>query len=127
MPNWRDTPAATAHRSLILIRFLQANLEVDMPVSAISRYRGGTVESVIPLARRMKAVLHKHGVAYRVSRFQTGQDVGQWMVVVQYASWMAYATAQERFAEDPEHRKVVTEISEVVTLISRELVVDLDL
>ncbi|HUK07110.1 MAG TPA: hypothetical protein VLX09_04505 [Stellaceae bacterium] len=98
-----------------------------MPVSAISRYRGGTVETVIPLAKRMKAVLQKHGVAYRVSRFQTGQDVGQWMVVVQYASWNAYAKAQDSFAKDTEHEKAVAEISEVVTLISRELVVDLDL
>ncbi len=98
-----------------------------MPVSAISRYRGGTVDTVMPLAKRMKAVLHKHGVSYRVSRFHTGQDVGQWMVVVQYASWTAYAKAQDSFAEDPEHRKLVTEISGVVTLISRELVVDLEL
>jgi hypothetical protein len=66
-----------------------------MPVSAISHYRGGTVENVTPLAKKMKAVLLKHGVlAYRVSRFQTGQNVGEWMVVVQYADWMAYAKAQ---------------------------------
>jgi hypothetical protein len=99
-----------------------------MPVSAISHYRGGTVENVTPLAKKMKAVLLKHGVlAYRVSRFQTGQNVGEWMVVVQYADWVAYAKAQDSFAQDPEHKKVVTEISTIVTLISRELVVDLDL
>jgi hypothetical protein len=56
-----------------------------MPVSAVSRYRGGTVEDVTHLAKTMKAILLKHGVAYRVSRFQTGQNVGEWMVVVQYA------------------------------------------
>jgi hypothetical protein len=98
-----------------------------MPVSAVSRYRGGTVEDVTPLAKTMKAVLLKHGVAYRVSRFQTGQNVGEWMVVVQYADWLAYARAQDSFAQDPDHKKAVTEISKVVTLLSRELVVDLDL
>jgi hypothetical protein len=83
---------------------------------------------VTPLAKKMNPVLLKHGVlAYRVSRFQTGQNVGEWMVVVQYADWMAYANAQDSFAQDPEHKKVVTEISTIVTLISRELVVDLDL
>ena len=111
-----------------LIQFLHPNSEVGMPVSAISHYRGGTIENVTPLAKKMKAVLLKHGVlAYRVSRFQTGQNVGEWMVVVQYADWMAYAKAQDSFAQDPEHKKVVTEISTIVTLISRELVVDLDL
>jgi hypothetical protein len=98
-----------------------------MPVSAVSRYRGGTVEDVTHLTKTMKAVLLKHGVAYRVSRFQTGQNVGEWMVVVQYADWMAYAKAQDSFAQDPDHKKAVTEISKLVTLISRELVVDLDL
>lgn len=98
-----------------------------MPVLAISHYRGGTVEDLTPLAKKQKALLLKHGVAYRVSRFQTGPHVGDWMVIVQYADWMAYAKAQDSFAHDPEHRQMVTEISKVVTLISRELVVDLDI
>jgi hypothetical protein len=98
-----------------------------MPVSAVSRYRGGTVEEVTALAKRMKAVLLRHGVGYRVSRFETGQNVGEWLVVVQYADWMAYAKAEDSFAQDPEHRKVVTEISRLVTRVSREFVVDLDL
>jgi hypothetical protein len=74
-----------------------------MPVSAVSRYRGGTVEDVTHLAKTMKAVLLKHGVAYRLSRFQTGQNVGEWIVVVQYADWMTYAKAQDSFAQDPDH------------------------
>jgi hypothetical protein len=40
---------------------------------------------------------------------------------------MAYARAQDSFAHDPDHKKAVTAISKVVTLLSRELVVDLDL
>ena len=75
----------------------------------------------------MKAVLLKHGVDYQVSRFQTGQNVGEWMVVVRYADWMAYAKAQDGFGHDSEHSQVVAEISKIVTLIRRELVVDLDL
>jgi hypothetical protein len=66
-------------------------------------------------------------VGYQVSRFQTGENVGEWMVVVQYADWMAYASAQDSFAHDPEHRQLVTEISKIVTLMRRELAVDLDL
>jgi hypothetical protein len=97
------------HVKYVNIQFLHPNSEVEMPVSAISHYRGGTVEDVTPLAKKMKAVLLKHGVlAYRVSRFQTGQNVGEWMVAVQYADWMAYAKAQDSFAQDPEHKKVVT-------------------
>ena len=98
-----------------------------MPVSAVSRYRGGTVEDVTPLAQAMKAVLLKHGVSYRVSRFQTEEDAAEWLVVVQYADWQAYERALDSFAQDPDHKKAITEISKVVTLVSREMVVDLDL
>ncbi len=56
----------------------------------------------------MKAVLRKYDVAYQVSRFQTAQDFGDWIVVVRYADWTAYAKALDSFAHDPEHRQVVT-------------------
>ena len=81
----------------------------------------------MPLARTMKAVLLKHGVSYRVGRFQTEQNVSEWMVVVQYADWAAYTKALDAFAQDPDHKKAVTAISKVVTLVSREMLVDLDL
>ena len=98
-----------------------------MPISAVSIYRGGTVETITPLAKRMKAVLLKYGVTYQVSQVQNDEDVGEWMVVVQYAGRAAYAKALEDFGRDPEHRQVVAEISKVVTLIRRDLVVALDL
>lgn len=49
------------------------------------------------------------------------------MVLVLYADWMAYAKAVDSFTRDPEHKKMATEILKVVTLISREMVDDLDL
>jgi hypothetical protein len=99
-----------------------------MPVSAISHYRGGTLASVAPLARKMKEVVLRNGALdYQVSRFQTGQSVGEWLVIVRYADWTAYARAQDSFARDPEHSSIVAEVSQVVQIISRELVGDLDL
>ena len=99
-----------------------------MPVSAISHYRGGTVENVTPLAKKMKAVLLKNGVlAYRVSRFQTAKMSGSgWSSCSMLIGW---PMLRRRIAlpKTREHKKVVTEISTIVTLISRELVVDLDL
>ncbi len=85
------------------------------------------MEDVTPLAKRMKAVLLKYGITYQVSRVQTDQTVGEWMVVVQYANETAYAKALEDFSHDPEHRQVVAEISNIVALSRRVLVVELDL
>jgi hypothetical protein len=44
----------------------------QMTVSAISHYRGGTIDVVTPVAKKLKAAYLKHGIAYRLSRFETG-------------------------------------------------------
>ena len=71
--------------ALIAKRPLCLKLEREqMTVSAISHYRGGTIDEVVPVAKTLKAAYVKHGVSYRLSRFQTGPNVGDWFVVVQY-------------------------------------------
>jgi hypothetical protein len=98
-----------------------------MTVSAVSHYRGGTIDEVAPVAARLKAAYLKHGVAYRLSRFQSGLNVGDWLVVVQYADQTAYEKAQAAIAQDPECQQAFAEIAKFATRISRELVIDLDL
>jgi hypothetical protein len=98
-----------------------------MSISAVSHYHGGTIDRVMPLAKRQKAVLLKYGIFYRLSRFETGPNTGDWLVTVQYPDRAAYDKAQESFAQDPEYQQVVSEIAEFATRISRELVTDIDL
>jgi hypothetical protein len=57
-----------------------------MTLSAVSHYRGGTIDEVAPVAARLKAAYLKHGIAYRLSRFLTGPNIEDWFVVVQYAN-----------------------------------------
>ena len=97
-----------------------------MTVSAISQYRGGTMDQVAPLARRLKAAYLTHAIAYRLSRFQTGPNVGDWFVVVQYDPAIQ-EKAQAAIAQDPECQQVYAEIAKFATRISREMVIDLDL
>ena len=98
-----------------------------MTISAISHYRGGSIDEIVPLAKTLKAYYLRHGVAYRLSRFQTGPNAGDWFVVVQYADQMAYEKAQAAFAKDPECQQTFAEIAKFAKRISREMVVDLDL
>ena len=72
-----------------------------MTVSAVSHYRGGTIDVVAPLAKALKAAYLKHGLAYRLSQFQTGPNIGDWLVVVQYDQ-AAHEKAQAAIAQDPE-------------------------
>src|ERR1700682_2896192 len=99
----------------------------NMTISAIFHYRGGTIDEVVHLAKTLKAYYLKHGVAYRLSRFQSGPNAGDWFVVVQYADQAAYETAQTVFTKDPECQQAFVEIAKFAKRISREMVIDLDL
>jgi hypothetical protein len=72
-----------------------------MTLSAISHYRGGTIDEVAPLAQTLKAIYLKYGVGYRLSRFQTGPNEGNWFAVVTYADATAYEKAQALFFPGP--------------------------
>ena len=98
-----------------------------MTLSAISHYRGGNVDEVVRLAQTLKTIYLKYGVGYRLSRFQTSPNAGDWMVVVTYADAAAYEKAQALFAQDPELQQVFIEIAKFAKRISREMVIDLDL
>lgn len=99
----------------------------QMTLSAISRYRGGAIDEVEPLAQTLKAIYLKYGVSYRLSRFQDGPNQGDWLVIVTYADATAYEKAQSLFAEDAELQQVFIKIAKFATRISREMVVDLAL
>jgi hypothetical protein len=47
---------------------------VKMTISVIGFYRGGTVEDVRPLAKRMKSILLRHGVDYQVKSTNGSRD-----------------------------------------------------
>src|SRR5215831_10220308 len=79
-------------------------------MSAISHYRGGTIDVVAPVARKLKAAYLKHGIVYRLSRFETGPNRGDWLVVVQYDQ-AAHETLQAAIAQDVECQQAFAEIA----------------
>ena len=98
-----------------------------MTLSAISHYRGGAIDEVVPLAQILKAIYLKYGVGYRLSRFQTGPNEGDWFVIVTYADATAYEKTQPLFPRDAELQQVFMEIAKLAKRISREMVIDFDL
>ena len=98
-----------------------------MTLSAISHYRGGTIDEVVPLARILKAIYLKYEVGYRLSRFQGDPNEGDWLAIVTYADAAAYEKAQTLFIQDAELQRLFIEIAKFAKRISRELVTDLDL
>jgi hypothetical protein len=98
-----------------------------MTISAISRYPGGAVDDVAPLARMLKANYLKYGVGYRLSRFETGPGAADRLVIVSYADAAACERAQKQFAEDQELQRVFAALAKFEDRVSREMAVDIDL
>jgi hypothetical protein len=98
----------------------------QMTISAVSHYRGGTIDVVTPLAKALKAAYLKHGVGYRLSRFETGPNAGDWLVIVT-CDEATHDEARAAIEKDPECQRVFAEIAKFATRISREMVIDLDL
>ena len=98
-----------------------------MTLSAISRYRGGAIDDMEPLAQALKAIYIKYGIGYRLSRVQSGPNEGDWLVIVTYADAIAYEKAQALFSQDAELQQVFIKISKFASRISREMVVDVAL
>ena len=98
-----------------------------MTISAISHYRGGTLDEVEPLARTLKAIYAKYDVGYRLSCFQSGPKKGDWFAVVTYADTETYERALELFSQDAQLQEVFVGISRFAERIGREMVTDLDL
>ena len=97
-----------------------------MTISAVSHYRGGTLDVVTPVARRLKAAYLKYGVSYRLSRFETGPNAGDWLVIVT-CDEAAHEEARAAIEKDPECQQVFAEIAKFAKRISQEMVLDLDL
>lgn len=97
-----------------------------MTQSAVSIYRGGSVEVVAPVAKRLKAAYLKLGVGYRLSRFETGPNAGDWLVVVTYDAANGEAL-QAAITKDPDVQQAFADIAKFATRVSREVVTDLDL
>src|SRR5579863_10116464 len=98
-----------------------------MSVTVMVRYKGGTQEQLMPLAKKVKPIHQKHGAEiYRAARFHTGPYVGEWLVVLRYADWAAYAKAQSGLAGDAEYQKIIAQVAKHAEVTSRNFLVDLD-
>jgi hypothetical protein len=82
---------------------------------------------VAPVAKKLKAAYQKHGIAYRLSRFETGSNTGDWLVVVTFADHTKYVSLQSVIQQDSECQQAFAEIAKFATRLNREMVADLDL
>lgn len=98
-----------------------------MTIASISRYRGGTPDQVLPLARALRAIYARYGVSYRLGRVEGEPNAGDWMVTVTYADAAAYEAAVAKFETDAELQAVFHGIARFARRMSRDVVTEFDI
>jgi hypothetical protein len=102
-----------------------------MAVVMMNRYSGGTPNEVVPLVKEWKEILEKNGAeSVRLSRFFTGPFVGQWLFVVRYSDWAAYARYQDALgalAGDTKFKELQERGQKMQQVMERIITVEMDI
>ena len=99
-----------------------------MTVTTFTRWKGGKPDDMVNAAKTARSHIMKHGAEMvRLSRFQTGQFVGEWLVVVRYADWTSYGKAQDGLAKDAGYQKLLGQVSGMAELTGRNVLVGFDI
>jgi hypothetical protein len=102
-----------------------------MSVVVTNRYNGGTSNEVVPLVKEWKEILEKNGAeSVRLSRFFTGPFVGQWLFVVRYSDWAAYARYQDALsalAGDTKFKELQERGQNMQQVMERIITVEIDI
>jgi len=99
-----------------------------MSIVQFTRFKADDSEQVIKNAKLAKQIVEKHGAEFlRLSRFNTGQWTGEWLVTTRCANWEVFGKVQEALAKDPDFAKVLARARELGELKGRNIAVGIDL
>jgi hypothetical protein len=99
-----------------------------MTVSVVTYRRGGTGEAVKAAAQKLRAFAEKHGAPQLlVNSVIAGPDVGQWAFVLTFSDWEAFGKSMKSAASDPAYAQVLSGLDAAAEMVSRRIVMSLDL
>lgn len=100
-----------------------------MTITVVTRWTTPNVAESTKIAKKAKAVWMKHGaVDARLNQIHTGPNTGEWLFVVAFADWAAYAKATAAAAQDADHLKnVAANIKVGAKMHEREFLVGTDI
>jgi hypothetical protein len=99
-----------------------------MTVSVVTYRKGGTRETVTAAARKLKAFVEKHGAQGLILNAVTaGADAGQWALVLTFADWRAFGESMQSGMSDPAFTQVLSEMDAAAEVVSRRVLVSVDL
>jgi hypothetical protein len=99
-----------------------------MTVSVVTYRKGGTPEAVAAAAQKLKAFVVQNGAQqFMLNSVVAGADAGQWALIITFADWDAFGKSMQGASNDPAFRQVLSDLDAVAELVSRRIVMSVDL
>jgi hypothetical protein len=99
-----------------------------MTVTVVTYRKGGTREAVTAAARELKVFVVKHGAeGLALNAVTAGPDAGQWALVLTFADWGAFGESMQSSFSDPQFAQVLSEMDAAAQMVSRRILVSMDL
>lgn len=99
-----------------------------MTVSVVTYRKGGTREAITAATRKLKAFVEQHGAQQLVLNSVTaGPDAGQWALVLTFADWATFGKSLQSASGDPAFAQVLSEMDAAAEIVSRRIVVSVEL
>lgn len=98
-----------------------------MSVTVLARWKGDPKDAA-QAGKKAKPILEKHGAEMvRMSTFYSGAYTGQILVAIRYPDWKTYGKAMDKLAQDAQYQKLMAEVRKTSELLSRNVLVGLDI
>jgi hypothetical protein len=100
-----------------------------MTITVVTRWTTPNVAESTQVAKKSKSVWTRHGaVDVRLNQIHTGPSSGEWLFIVVFADWAAYAGALAAVAQDPDFPKLIAANAKIgAKMHEREILVGTDI
>lgn len=99
-----------------------------MAITSLTRWIGGSDESVVANLKHAKALLEKAGAeSVQVGRIYSGPHADQWTISVRYADWETFAKVQKAVSYDENYHNPVAQDEAQTELAERTIIISMDL
>jgi hypothetical protein len=98
-----------------------------MSVSVVTYRKGGTTEAVTAAAKKGKVLAEKHGATqFLLNQVIAGPDAGRWAIVITFPDFEVFGKAMKATVADPAFHEFLSSIDQVSEVVSRRVLVGMD-
>jgi len=99
-----------------------------MPITIVTARKGGTSEAVIAATQKLREAAKRNGAEdVNLSRIMAGPDTDHWVIRIVFADGAGFGKALQAASNDPSTRAAVAGLDAISEVVSRRVLIGVDL